>query len=212
MFLAGCPNPNIYGTPRTIPKGEVSHTVALEVYAVEEPTKLDDEEDAGSTWLIPTVPSYTLRWGLAERVDLGLRLSSAALLGVDTKVNFLRTDVLDLAIDPGVQGYYLGGDFWATYAHLPLLTGLNVTDSVTILVTAGYSGGWTTTDDDEDSTHHAMHFARLGAGLEIRRSNTFALQPEVTVLLSRTERPLWLIGWGLTFGPSAFDSAQDPDS
>src|SRR3954465_1617199 len=92
--LAGCPNPNVYGTPRTIPKGTSQHTVAAEGLGVVGVDK------------VPVLPTYQYRAGLRDDVDMGFRIANLTSLGFDVKWNFYREKV-DLAVVPGFTGTYV---------------------------------------------------------------------------------------------------------
>src|SRR5688500_7495544 len=101
FFLCGCPNPNTYGGPRTVPKGEQLHTVAVEAYhgqgtfegsgVQRDGTPIFARQDVSRT--TPHVPTYMLRHGLGRTVDLGIRAVNLSSPAVDLKWNFLRGDV-----------------------------------------------------------------------------------------------------------------------
>src|SRR5215207_1572927 len=84
-LCTGCPNPNTYGTPRTTPVGKVQHTVAAEgmSYNIEQ----GGRTDSGT---FPNLPSYQLRVGVADTVDIGARITNLTSVGADVKWNFLK--------------------------------------------------------------------------------------------------------------------------
>src|SRR5688572_21795548 len=85
--LVGCTSPNTYATARTLAPGDVTHTVAVEGIAY---------HGSPGTGALPLLPTYVLRVGVIERVDVGVRVGNMTELGADVKVNFLRGP-LDLA-------------------------------------------------------------------------------------------------------------------
>lgn len=200
----GCPNPNTYGTPRTIPAGKISHTIALEGVNLSGNITNTVNASTGQTTTqrgsltLPTFPGYTLRVGLGSRVDLAAKITNFSMLGADVKWNFLRTRVFDAAIAPGLQGAYSSAGYLA-YFHGPLVLGLNAGDSVTFVVTPGVSylaSSVNGTSTLERLTQSAL-FARIGGGVNLRVSKGFALQPEVTVLQNFDAFELRFITFGL---------------
>lgn len=181
VAVTGCPSPSLYTTPRTIPRGTIQHTVAAEAIGV---------AGGGAAGFVPTLPTYQLRLGVHEQVDLGFRIANMSGLGADLKWNFLRSRGFDLAIDPGFQIYLWGvssssdaSSFVIGYAHLPLLLGFNFGESVTLLLSPGFSWGFGSLSNSEGTTGFASGaLARFGVGANFRLTRGFALQPEVTFL------------------------------
>jgi hypothetical protein len=147
-------------------------------------------------------------------MDVGLRLTGMMNAGLDVKWNFLRSSTLDLAIDPRIDWLFVAIDNRdrAVLAHLPVMVGINVAEPVTLLVTGGISGGAggdarlvqnmgesTTTG----RTTVQRLFARAGAGVQLRFTDSFALQPELTVLVSPARdpdaRPATFVSAGMGF-------------
>jgi|JI10StandDraft_1071094.scaffolds.fasta_scaffold479386_2 hypothetical protein len=200
-FTTGCPSPSIYGTARTLPRGTVQHTLAAEVIGAV----------GNGTAVFPTLPTYQLRLGLADNVDLGFRLGNIVSPGVDVKINFVR-GAFDLAIDPGIQGMYLatsdeGAGF--VYLNLPLILGFNLSRSFSILATPGvaYAAGFGTTSSSSGGSTSATTYngtgfmPRFGVGLNIRVNNSFAIQPEWTgYYFVDSSAVLFTFGIGFTFG------------
>jgi hypothetical protein len=189
LLATGCPNPNLYGTPRTTPAGKVAGFVALEGFGWTVKTKkIVPENDSWNpdqtyTGKLPMAPSFGGRFGIAERFDMGFRLSGFTTPGADVKWNFLRTDVLDLAVDAGAE-YAL---FSAFRVHLPLLVGLNFSEKVSLVLLPGVMYGVSTADDrlSENSTFRTVTstggwYGRAGVGLNIRFNKKVAIQPEIT--------------------------------
>ncbi len=214
--LTGCPNPNTYGTPRTTPKGKISHTLAAEGYGF---SYDDPDNDISGSATVPTLPTYQLRYGIVDEVDFGARVANMTSLGADVKWNFVRSPVVDLAVDPGVQYYNITINDSSThvlYLHGPVLVGVNIAEPVSVVLSPGVTYGVvsttleTTEDDDVASTSDGV-MARLGVGFDFRVSRSFALHPEITFMKSFRDDGLLLytFGLGLNFGslPSFADTA-----
>jgi hypothetical protein len=193
LLLTGCPSPNLYSTPRTIPKGKVSHTIAAEGVGYRVSLKDPDEGDYDNviddaSWSSPTIPTYILRVGLADRLDFAFRVNALTSVGLDTKFNFVRSSTFDLAIDPMVQ--------WAfaldvTHLHLPLVVGFNASEDLSVVLTPGVIYGYSDYDFEDDIGGDLARvmaadglYARAGIGVNVRISPKFALQPELSVIRS----------------------------
>ncbi|MBP6832919.1 MAG: hypothetical protein KA978_19180 [Deltaproteobacteria bacterium] len=203
-LTTGCPSPSIYGTARTIPQGTIQHTLAAEVIGA---------AGSGATFVYPTLPTYQMRIGLADNVDLGLRLGNLTMPGADVKINFVR-GAFDLAIMPGVQAIYgavgdVGGGI--LYLNLPLVLGFNLSRNFSLIATPGVAYGYAGGSDGSRSsssggsspdTYRGSGFIpRLGVGANIRLNNTFSIQPEFTGLYSTdTSALLFTFGLGFVFG------------
>jgi len=218
--LCGCPNPNTYQTPRTVAPGKIQHSVSLEGYgATVETVRTKDTRETTrqtETVFLPTLPSYQLRVGLGDRVDVGGHLHNLSSLGLDVKVNPLR-GVFDLAVDPGVQYFYAGSDEASVhvfYMHAPLMLGLNPTDWFSIVLTPGVTYALVAGRSDVNGVNKAAAvdglLLRGSLGLQFRASNSFAIHPEVT-LMKGLEGPgvVYNLGLGFNFGtlPSYEDLA-----
>jgi hypothetical protein len=218
LFTTGCPSPNVYGTPRTVQRGKFGHTVAAEVvgYHVDlrDDAAPDDADDyvtlTDADFRTPTIPTYILRPGLGERLDMGFRVNALSSIGFDFKWNLVRSPAFDLAIDPMVQwAFYLD----ITHFHFPLLLGFNASETLSVVLTPGIIYGYADTDDEIDADLAQVFAtngmsARVGLGLNVRVSPKFALQPEVTVIRG-LERPegrnfesvfMYVAGIGFNFG------------
>jgi hypothetical protein len=214
--LLGCPNPNTYGTPRTTPKGKIQHTVALEamrlsgdvITAQTDPNTgnvIRQREEQSLTF--PTFPTYQLRVGVGDRVDIGARIANLSSFGADVKWNFLKSQGFDMAIDPGLQAFYIassGGSAFIGYAHLPLLLGFNLSDDVTLVASPGAVVSFASGSSNDDDGRSALSstagiWARFGLGLNIRTSKKFALHPEITGMRAFTDESTMLILFGIGF-------------
>lgn len=185
-FLPGCPNPLILGTPRTTPKGEISHTVALEGIGV---SAYDGASKQTVGGFLPNLPTYEMRIGLADWVDLGVRLSNLTTLGVDGKLNFVKTKHVDVAAAPGFQFFYFSSgageastSVVGTYLHAPVLVGFNVAEPFSIVLSPGITYGLVSATASGGGTDAAQGTGGLlfrgGLGFNIRIGKGFAIHPE----------------------------------
>jgi len=213
-LCTGCPNPNTYGTPRTTPVGKIQHSLAAEGIGY---SAHDVESDTDTSGALPTFPTYTLRVGVADTVDIGARIANLSSIGADVKWNFLKSDTLDLAIDPGLQAFYFsssaGGastSIGIIYLNAPLMVGINLGDSVSIVPTLGVSYGIATAsveggDSRDSATGNSGVMLRPGIGFDFRVSPRFAIHPEVTFLKTlkgsdEDSSLLYIFGLGFNFG------------
>lgn len=210
LLLTGCPNPNNYTTPRTAPAGKVSHSVAVEAFGYNATTS--GEEDISGT--IPTFPTYSLRVGLTDEMELGARVANLSSLGADFKWNFLRGESFDAAIDPGFQWFSVSttsgtedASLSVFYLHLPVLLGFNFSEDVTLVASPGVAFSFAssevnTTDERDAATTTDGVMARLGVGFDFRISPKFAIHPQVTFLRTFEENAalLYMFGLGFNFG------------
>lgn len=167
-----------------------------------------------TTTLLP--PSYQLRLGVVDTVDIGVRLAHVSSLGLDVKWNFVKTDLFDMAVDPSIQVWYFdscstdGDPHAQVYGNLPLLFGINVNDSLSIVPTLGITYGCASRttlfgNSPSDDANIRGVMGRGGLGLEFRVSHRFGLHPELTYLryLGPDSKPAisWMVfGLGLNFG------------
>lgn len=221
-LCTGCPNPQIYGTPRTTPVGKVQHTVAAEGFGfnIKYPaiTAADGtKQERSDSATLPNLPTYQLRIGVADTVDVGVRIANMTSVGADVKWNFIKGDTFDMATVPGFQVFHIGSSGGGTtagytqfYANLPLVFGINVSDAVTIVPTAGVTYGLNSAsvvsaDDTSAASSVDGIMLRGGLGFNFRISPKFSMQPEITILkfLNKTEDAsvlLYLFGLGFNFG------------
>ena len=224
MMHAGCVSPQTYGTPRTLPPGKISQTLALEsVSTVATLPSRSSPTRANATPGLLAPPFYMVRFGAGERTDIGLRTAKLGTWGFDVKVRLLQARTVDVAVNPMVQILFDG--VTGPHLHLPLVVGFNVTSDVTFVLTPGisYAGflraGETANVDLGNTltidTYGAL--ARIGAGINLRLVRRFAIQPEVTLLRSLQpshDAPFSSItfvafGLGFTWGPQPSYADED---
>jgi hypothetical protein len=180
--------------------GEVSHTASIEAIGA----FASDE-----SLVLPAPPSYTARIGVAESAEVGLHLSHLTSLGADFKWNPIRSEVFDLALDPGFNVGYLisdAGSAFTYYAQLPVLMDLNFSPNVTMVLSPGMAIYGATGESEGDFAYvDPEPLFRGGLGFDFRTSKKFAVHPEVTILLPFEEgyATIFLGGVGFSFGTLA---------
>ena len=217
FFLSGCPNVNTYGTARTTPKGSVHHGISAEGWGFNAEIETTDSSGATQTqdvqFFLPLPPSYHLRWGVADQVDLGFHVNNMSSLAFDAKVNLFKGR-LDLALDPGVQWYNVtvGTDsnnesLNVFYFHGPLLIDFNVSETLSFVLTPGVVYALVSTDliadsDLQRATTTDGVFGRIGLGVNIRATKKFAVHPEVTVMrnFGSSKALTYMAGISFNFG------------
>jgi hypothetical protein len=233
-LLCGCLNPNTYTTPRTLNPGDVQFQVAPEFYGGSFTQTVPRPNGIGVTtqttsFGVPTLPSFGVRYGLADGFELGGRVPNLTSLAFDGKIRLLKSR-LDLAVDPGLQAQYFSEgsttdasgqtvtQSTAVFSfHLPVLLGINLSDKFSIVLSPGVAYALATTsittgDTYAQATGSTGLMVRGSLGVEYRFSKKFALHPEGTVLrgFGDTEPLLYLIGIGINFGamPDYSDLAE----
>lgn len=217
--LTGCPNPQTYGTPRTLDPGKITHTVAVEAWNY----GYEDAAGKKQSATVPVSPTYQMRVGVADSVDVGIRLPNLASLGADVKYNPIRGKQFDLAIMPGMQWFQSSVKVNDTesktsvyYLHLPVLLGLNLGESATLVLSPGvtYTAASSTASTSGSSAAATTTgaWARFGIGLNWRVGRRFALHPEVTVMRNFGDQKTTMafMGLGFNFGsmPNYADGAS----
>lgn len=214
LILFGCPNPNTYTTPRTVGSGHFQGSVAVEAWGFYIPTVSPSYAPAERSATYPTPPTLTLRLGLGDSWEIGARVGNLSSLGGDLKWNFLKSSRIDLALDPAFQIFedtaWTNGD--GTYQsfeflHVPLLVGVNLSRTVSLVFTPGASWGFTSAGglrfkDRPDQGTTTGTIWRFGIGADFRIVPGFALHPEITFLrgLDGDNRIDYIAGLGFNFG------------
>jgi hypothetical protein len=220
LVLLGCPNPNTYTTPRTIGSGHFQHSLAGEAWGFYIPASTTTSTYGSTTTdklsgTFPTAPTYTLRIGLGDDWEIGARISNMTSLGADVKWNLFKSSGLDLALDPAFQVFALTASdngmsetVTVSYLHVPLLIGLNVSRTVTLVFTPGVTWGFASGSlsgsssgtDQASATTGAI--GRFGLGADFRIMPGFALHPEITFLrgLGSDNTLIYMAGLGFNFG------------
>jgi hypothetical protein len=217
LLLCGCPNPNTYTVPRTLDPGEMQATLSPELFAYHYTSNT-----RSLTGVTPTAPSFGMRYGLSDGVELGGRLSSMASPVVDAKIRLVR-GVVDVAIDPGAQLLYLyvnGSSETEFLLHLygPVLVGINLSPSVTLVASPGVGYGLatsrldTSTSPAEIAAGATGFTGRIGFGVDIRTGRRSAVHPEITVMrvFDGAQTIMGVLGLGLNMGAMPDYSDLEP--
>lgn len=214
LFLSGCPNPNLYQTARTVPKGELSGSAAAELFVVRAPADVDtagEYKPEVRTTAGPSLPSLMLRVGVGEHTDLGFHVYNAAVLGMDFKHLIIRGDI-DVALAPGAHVHSVPGNevtYSGEFYQLPVLVDFNVSPAFSVVLSPGIAyvnssrEGSDNRNAMEGSSGYSGTMTRFGLGLNLRASSGFALHPEATWLHGVSRDEPWdqfLVGLGFTFG------------
>ncbi len=230
-LLCGCPNPNTYTTPRTLDPGKVQWQIAPEVIGVSYNTTTASTSTSGAattqnataSLVVPMVPTFGARVGMVDGFDMGFRLQNLDSLAVDGKIRLLK-GTFDIAVDPGVQGFYAVANnvgFGVFYLHLPVLLGLNVSKNVSIVASPGvvYDAATTSVNGGSGVSGSATAtglWGRLGLGVDIRTSKTLAIHPEITAMqqINGVDALVWVAGLGFNIGaqPDYSDLGGEPAS
>ena len=213
LVLSGCPNPNTYTTPRTIGSGHFQGSAAVEAWGFYIPTtsaNYSPDQRAGS-YLAP--PTLSLRLGLGDSWEIAARADNLSSLGGDVKWNFLKSSRIDLAIDPAFQIYQLTPTDGSatkqtfTYLHVPLLVGVNLSRTVSLVFTPGATWGFASSGeirfkDGPDQGTSTGAIGRFGLGVDFRIMPGFALHPEITFLrgFGGDNTITYIAGLGFNFG------------
>jgi hypothetical protein len=215
LTLCGCPNPNLYTTPRTLNKGDLQWQAAAEGFGASFQNTVANTNGMGGTHtetvsvVTPTLPTFGIRYGIADGFDFGARIANLTSLAADGKIRLLKSTV-DLAVDPGLQFFYLsinGASAAVLYLHVPLLVGINLSDKVSLVLTPGFVLGVATATvvSNNDTTSAAVStgpIARAGVGVDWRVAKKLALHPEITFMkaFGDSQELLYIFGFGFNIG------------
>ena len=218
LLLAGCPASQTWTTPRTIPAGRIQHTAGVEFAGLIAADECEGDATDGCVnvaGFIPIpFPAYVLRIGAADMLDIGIKASSTGTFGADFKIQLVRSDFFDLAIDPGVTFPWI---FSFGYLNLPIMFGLNFGESMTLVLypKGTYALLFADYDADEEVATVDGLFIGGGAALQLRISDGFAITPgfEWQTLVTDTEDgsvSLIVFGIGFSFGAMQDHSSGVP--
>lgn len=170
LLLGGCIAEQPWTTARTLPAGEVQHTVAVEgvaklrdPYTLCGPAGVEDGdlfcEEHGFV-----SPAYTVRAGLEDRVELAGHFSLLGGVGAELKTHVVDAPVLDIGVGFAALLSPAGAN-----GSLRALVSLNLSDAwtVTFMPRAGYRlmPSWAENPAHEDEGSAA--FAGAGMALHV---------------------------------------------
>lgn len=193
----GCASFSTHATPRPTPKGHLAMDGNIDVLAF--------TDDDGERSITPNV-ELVGRYGLADTIDIGAKLNGIGL-ELNSRIALVLSDRFDLGIAPSV-GFVLRT---ASIGYLqrnvlsfgtPLLAGVHVTESLTIVSGMKFYGHLST----HSATKNELVFYPGGViGLELWLSEHFALFPELNVLFpydaehDKFAKPVWQGGVAFQF-------------
>lgn len=208
FVMASC-MPMAFRPARTVPEGKVEHTLGVSALSIpddENGCKYDTtgdcfEGDMGVAGLTVPGASYTLRYGAAAGIDVGLGFATPTAFTLDATLQILRTRFFDLAVGPTF--------LWEISSNLPVLSApvladLNLGRAASVI--AFGAPVLTFGHDDRDDSRTAVWLFQAGAGLEVRPTSWLSLRPYVSLFgpsltaTSGRDRPLRFYGLGLAFG------------
>jgi hypothetical protein len=223
LLLAGCPNPNLYTTPRTLDPGKVQWQVAPEFIVVNHAPIAQDllvPNAQNETSSSPMPPSWGVRIGVLNGFEIGAREQNWDALAVDAKIRLFKSRELDVALDPGVQAV-LSRDGLPLYFHAPVLLGINFSENFSIVLSPGFAytgatGGLTGAGNGTElATTVTGPMGAMGLGFDFRISHRFAIHPEVTFVKPFDMNLLMaVVGIGFNIGgqPDYSDLADAPEA
>jgi hypothetical protein len=197
LLLSGCLSGAQFVTPRTLEPRQVSGTVGLSVFAV---------EDGGEIESFPVpIPAFGVRVGVAEGWDAGVQFIGPALLRFDVKHQLLAAGWLDLAA---------AGGAWITVfpsnsngedrnvllgAELMLIAGLNAGDAFSFVpwIAPGYAL--------EPTAPYGGLLLRTGGGFRFRMTESIVFTLLEVSSAFDPARPAFIdgsLGFGFSFGES----------
>ena len=161
LLQAGCLPAGAFTSARPIPHGTFEHVASVEGVGA---------QFGDGTTLSGGVPSYGLRYGATDRVEIGGRVSPLSL-EASAKVGLIRTEGFALAVAPrltstsGLLLLAVTHQPYAVYARLPVLVTVQLTDwaSLTPRAGIGYAVGSATSwaqsagDFGLATNEHALH-------------------------------------------------------
>ncbi len=192
LLLSSCV-PAAFRPARTIPKGEVEHSIGASL--IEFPTVGCGKGCVDDSLRIERVPNvgYALRYGLAETLDVGFGYSAPAALSADATIQVVRRGFFDLSLAPMVAYEFVTG---VPSFAAPVIVDLNLHE---VLSVVGMAGPLVVHGYGNDG-REAIWMGQAAAGLEFRPSPKVSLRPYAGILRSFGEGetlPIFGLGVGL---------------
>lgn len=227
LLCTGCLTTGMYRTAHVLPPDEGDFTMNFSVVraTIEEDDAADGVVgDGGSeTFTYPNVvPEISYHYGMAEDVELGGRFAlSAGMIELDTKVRFVRTPALHVAIQPAV-GYRSLGFVEGFHASLPLIFTRDVRRGMSVngSVFGTYSHFSATDDFGDDDLDLAGDMVSVGGalGLQFRTPRGFHFMPGIELQRSvyrggdvRDAPEVTAVIFGVSLGWGADERARKVD-
>ena len=188
LALPGCLSAGIYRTARTLEKGEGDLNVTFSAFQIggvkttetkADGTKVTSESDAIT---IPNIiPEIAYHIGVTDDFEVGGRAAAgSALLEVDAKYRFFRSDSMHLAVAPAL-GFRALGPIEGTAATLPVLATFDLNDSFSVNL-APYVSYSSLTSTDKDLSGVSGTFVSAGGSVGVQlRGRTVHFMPSIDV-------------------------------
>ena len=177
----GCPNVASLTTARVIQPGTHEITIAPAAYGMSAGLFDSNEKELAYSGTI----DFGYRAGVADIVDVGVRLSNFGNVNVDVKVGLVESEHLRLAVDPTLGGVFLSvGGVSAGYMQFDLPVLLDIAPSERFSITIGprYSMLFFFAGAPGGSTSEAQHLVGSTLGFEFALGNSFAIQPNAGLM------------------------------
>ncbi|HAA12416.1 MAG TPA: hypothetical protein DCE41_12250 [Cytophagales bacterium] len=215
FLFTSCLNTLSFQSARTTPKGKfdagVGTGAGFNVNAwnpnapnFSEPYSFSDGEDNPLFWYTGT---YLLRYGLTERLDLGLKLSPLSTIQLDGKYMIYGDQSSKTALAVGAQLGYLGGfqnnDDVLTIPELGMMVygSWHPNDWFQMYATPRYLARLTHTLNETTNTETTLFQNWAGATIGGRFGNRFGVLGEVSMLPISNQRgfPFFEVNFGVDF-------------
>jgi hypothetical protein len=182
IVSTGCASFSTHLTPRPTSQGKTEIDAHVDVLAF--------TDDDGTRAVLPNV-EMSIRYGLSDTVDIGGKLNAAGV-EMNSRVALVLSDGFDLGVVPGAGVLAASG----TAGHpqvvlltfgMPLLAGVRVTPTTTLLLGAKFSVHIATGKPENNdvgfaSSGEVVLYPGGVIGLELMLTDNFALFPEINFL------------------------------
>jgi hypothetical protein len=182
VLAAGCPSVSTFTTAKTVGDGKNEFAFSPTFYGITPTVTGGEDVDMVYGGAI----DFMYRRGIGDHFGLGVSLTGLGQLGIDGKINFLDTEHVAMAIDPGVGGVFVGlgegvgGGYLQVNA--PLLIDLAFGDSVRLTLAPKYTGIFAFGVAEGHAAAGSTHFVGGATGLEIKAGRVFRIMPHGGIL------------------------------
>lgn len=178
LLFSGCPNPALMHGARTVGQGHHEFTAAIGVIGLD--TRYLGGEGTAAGAIAPNA-EVMYRGGVTDYFDIGVSLTGLGMINLDFKFELFDTDIVTLAVDPGVGGVFLGvGDVATGYLQLqmPFMVDIHAHEVVSIQMGAKYSGFYSFASQESLGTADAFtHWMGGTLGLRFNINESYAVMP-----------------------------------
>lgn len=131
VVFTGCWTNSVAHTARPVEAGHMELATGFDFNLWDTGTALG--------FLIGPMPMVSLRYGVNDMFDFGVRYSAPVTVGLDLNFSPIQTDFFALSLDPEVQ-LLIGGNLFLIQTYWNLLVDFDLGDAVTI--TLGFRPGY----------------------------------------------------------------------